>query len=336
MRSRPRTGFTLIELLVVIAIIAVLIALLLPAVQAAREAARRSQCVNNLKQLGVAIHNYQSQVGSLPTGMIGVLPTTGCNGNNNFNTHFTAFVMLMPFYEQANDFNRINFSGGYNSIRNSTAFNLEFNVLVCPSDFKHYKLDPSQGFIGTVQCSYAMCAGVRECIVFGNGAAGAPNCGLWEPDGTFGVTWTYDLPAITDGTSNTVFAGEFSRFKNEPATFSDGTPSFFNLMSPGGYFQPGTLNDTRLQGFAYTVPRINAPAQQGFITAWLAGHSATWYTLPQSRDYGQFGFRSQHPGGANFLLGDGSVRFLKETIDAATYRALGTRAGGEVLSADSY
>jgi prepilin-type processing-associated H-X9-DG protein len=244
---------------------------------------------------------------------------------------------MMPFYEQTSDYNAVNFSGGYNSPRNSTAFNTEIGMLVCPSDFKHYKLDVTQGFIGTVQCSYALCAGVRECVRFGNGAAGAPNCGNWEPDGVFGVTWTYALANITDGTSNTIFCGEFSRFKNEPATFADGvTPSFFNVMSPGGFFEPGTMNDTRIQVMAYTVPRINAPAQQGFITAWAAGHSADWYTLPQSQTYGQFGFRSQHPGGANFLFGDGSVKFLKESINLAVYRTLGTRAGGEVTSSDSY
>jgi prepilin-type N-terminal cleavage/methylation domain-containing protein/prepilin-type processing-associated H-X9-DG protein len=334
--SGRRRGFTLIELLVVIAIIAVLIALLLPAVQAAREAARRASCVNSMKQIGIAIHNYESQYGSLPTGMIGAPPNYGCTFNSSFDTHFTGFVFLMPFYEQTSDFNAVNFSGGYNSPRNNTAFNIEINMLVCPSDMKHSRLDPAQGFIGTVQCSYAQCAGVRECVRFGNGAAGAPNCGNWEPDGTFGVTWTYQIKDIADGLSNTIFVGEFSRFRNEPASFSDGTPSFFNVMSPGGVFEPGTLNDTRIQAFAYTVPRINAPAQTGFITAWATGHSADWYTLPQSRDYGQFGFRSLHPGGANFLFGDGSVKFLKETINPVPYRALGTRRGNEVVSTDSY
>lgn len=163
----------------------------------------------------------------------------------------------------------------------------------------------------------------------------------------FGKGWTVRLADVTDGTSNTLMVGEFSRFKNEPATFSDGTPSFFNISSPGGWFNGTINNDTRLQVFGYTVPRINASASRaGLIQNTIILGSNTdswWFTTPTSgvlnpaaREYGQFGFRSQHPGGANFLTSDGSVRFIKESINPTVYRNLGSKAGGEVTSSDSY
>jgi prepilin-type N-terminal cleavage/methylation domain-containing protein len=349
-RNRPRaihTGFTLIELLVVIAIIAVLIALLLPAVQAAREAARRAQCVNNLKQIGLAMYNYESASGSYPTGNLYKSILNGCStADTNIYTQHSAFVLLLPYYEQSNIFNAVNFAGPYNSVRNATAYDTVLNSYLCPSDFPANKLTGA-GFARFNQNSYALVAGNRECVAYWTGDITKANCGAIEPDGMFGKGWTVQVSAVVDGTSNTLMVGEFSRFKNEPGTFTDGTPSFFNISSPGGYFN-GTLPgpDTRMQVFAYTVPRINASAQPGPIfTSIITGSNTAswWFTAPGSgilapgaREYGQFGFRSQHPGGANFLSSDGSVRFIKESINPTVYRNLGTKAGGEVTSSDSY
>ena len=340
--KNTRRGFTLIELLVVIAIIAVLIGLLLPAVQAAREAARRAQCQNHLKQIGLALHNYHSSVDSFPFGNMYNSPQYNCTADPNIATNHSGFMLILPYLEQGNTFNAVNFAGPYNSIRNATAYDQIINSYLCPSDPQASRLTAA-GSARFSQNSYALVAGNRECILYFTGTRSDPNCGAIAPDGMFGKGWTYQIRDVVDGTSQTLMVGEFSRFRNEPAAFTDGTPSFFNISSPGGFFS-GTLGgDTRLQVFGYTVPRINASAQRGPIFPGIisGSNTASWWLLssgalnPAAREYGQFGFRSQHPGGAHFLTADGSVKFLKESINPTVYRALGTRAGGEVVSSDS-
>ncbi len=339
MSASKRQAFTLIELLVVIAIIAVLIALLLPAVQSAREAARRAKCVNNLKQIGLGISNYESAVGSLPTGTITYSAAEGCNG---YARYFNMFEFILPQIEQGPIYNAINFNSrtGYQDPANTTALSTMVDTYLCPSDLASYPLPVNLGAVPTPQTSYGMVAGVGECLLYGYKvpSTSLPYCDAIEPDGVFGRNYTYKLASVTDGLSNTLFVGETSRFVREPATFpGTGEPSFFNAWSFAGLVHPGTMNDYRPQGYAYVVPRINASAQFYSILAIInASNLATWYTDPRSLTYGQFGFRGMHPGGANFLFGDGSVRFLKSGIDPATYRSLGTRAKGEVISADAY
>jgi prepilin-type N-terminal cleavage/methylation domain-containing protein/prepilin-type processing-associated H-X9-DG protein len=342
-RSRnPRAlarGFTLIELLVVIAIIAVLIALLLPAVQAAREAARRSQCVNNLKQIGLGIANYESSIGSLPIGTFtgAVSDGNGCASGRYYNV----FEYIEPFIEQTTTFNAANFMSlnGYRSVVNTTSFGQKIATYLCPSDLPNYPLNPAAGQIPSPQCSYAMNVGVTECFLFSfTDKVNNPNCGSITPDGPFGKNWDYRFADITDGLSNTIFFGEASRFRNEPATWG-ATPSFFSSYAMTGIiWGPASMNDYRPMCFAYVVPKINAPAQQQplSLTINTLADLQTWYIQAQGTIYGQFGFRSMHPGGANFVFGDGSVRFLKESINLPTYRALGTRGGGEVISSDAY
>ena len=256
-------GFTLIELLVVIAIIAVLIALLLPAVQAAREAARRVQCVNNLKQIGLAIANYESATGSLPTGAINANQAEQCIGYRCAN----AFEFIMPFLELGALYNSINFNFGssvYNAPANATSMATKVNTYVCPSDLPNYPfLRPEQRHRDRPDF---VRDGARE---HRDPLAPLPEStndheSLWQDRAGRALRRRVHLP---DGRhhrrfSNTLFFGETSRFTNEPSTFGT-LSSFLNTwVMTGGLLIPDDMNGIRPQGMAYTVPQINAPAQQ--------------------------------------------------------------------------
>jgi len=345
---KDRRGFTLIELLVVIAIIGVLIALLLPAVQAAREAARRAQCINNMKQLGLAIHNYESSQGSFPMGNM-----RGSREFDNCATFWghTWVSYILPYIEGGSQFNAVNYSRVYNSVSQFTAFRMKNATFLCPDDTKNTDLTQS-GFIATFQTSYAAVRGLTENMYYswGTGAT-APNadrCGAIDSEGIFGANIAFKIADILDGTSGTMMVGEQSRFQEEPSG------STFNFGNVGGAFGgpdwvtgvqtwPG---DIRVTSGAYLVPRLNAlPVKNGGPACLTStgpfayptlGNPPGWVNSPACLDLGQFGFRSKHPGGANFLFGDGSVKFIKQTVDKNTYRALGTRDKGEVVSGDSY
>jgi prepilin-type N-terminal cleavage/methylation domain-containing protein/prepilin-type processing-associated H-X9-DG protein len=344
MSKRLRRGFTLIELLVVIAIIGVLIALLLPAVQAAREAARRAQCTNNLKQIGLALHNYESAQGSFP---MFCLTRSRTYDNCASSWLHTWLNYSLPYMEAGNQFNSINFMRPYNSVTQFTAFRLKHGSLICPDDTPNVDLT-AQGFIVTMQTSYYAMKGLSEnqWWSWGTGAT-APNadrCGVIDGEGVFEPNLAHKIADITDGTNNTIVVGEVSRFRDEPS----GSP--FNFGNAAGAFGgpdwvSGTVwpGDVRVTAGAYAVPKINAkPVKSGMGDCFQGnpfgtpqyGNAPGWINTCQN--LGQFGFRSNHPGGANFLFGDGSVHFLKDTINLPTYRALATRALGEVISADAY
>jgi prepilin-type N-terminal cleavage/methylation domain-containing protein/prepilin-type processing-associated H-X9-DG protein len=345
-----RKAFTLIELLVVIAIIAVLISLLLPAVQSAREAARRAQCVNNLKQIGLALANYESSNGVFPPAVL-TYPdganANGCAGYWSSRLH-TGFSMMLPQMEQATLANAINFAltpggallGVNGGPANSTAFNLKINSLTCPSEAPYNPL-LTASLNAYSPTSYAMNMGTLDIFRYWYG------CGAGSPieipsDGAFAKNAAFPISMITDGTSNTIFVGEKSRFINDPET-----NHWWNRSS---WFGSATVNGnptTRLQGMASTAPKLNAsllvPEPGG--TTGATGFVDAWLYDAQYRNMGQFGFVSQHPGGGNFVFGDGSVRFLKNTIDMGSvsttptrnygvYRSISTKAGGEVTSAD--
>jgi len=327
-----RRGFTLIELLVVIAIIAVLIALLLPAVQAAREAARRAQCVNNLKQIGLGLYNYESSTGTYPLGVYSYDAT--CN-----NLGHSLFTFILPQVEQSAAYNAINFAFPAGGLTNSTALITRVNSYICPSDFRQipYTMPnpPGQSNNAYSQSSYAGSAGTLDIFRWyygctaGSGYAGAGVEIL--ANGAFSKLSAFRISDITDGTSNTLFVGETSRFINDP-------DQVFNEWDRALWFSSAAAGVTRPQGLALTIPKINAPLLlTGDIPSSLGGlNPGLWDNNPANFNMGQFGFRSNHPGGANFLMGDGSVRFLKATINPLTYMAVSTRNYGEVISADAY
>ena len=354
MISRPARsrGFTLIELLVVIAIIGVLIALLLPAVQSAREAARRSQCVNNMKQIGLAIANYESSVSSFPMGAVTYNNSTdvgqGCGGEGAARGH-TMQALILPYMEQQNVYSSINFSHragstfgsfGHSGQVNFTAFATRVNSFVCPTDFENGPV-PSNYTNAYQQTSYAPSCGTWNVINYFYGCGDNSNYpGKFEypGNGPFDKSTAYKVASIRDGLSQTIFVGEFSKFVNDP----DEIMNFWNRygLFLSGYAAENTL---RQQGMATTVPKINANFFAGMWFDDLPPGTSddsdykAWLNNPQAYlNYGQLGFRSLHPGGANMLFGDGSVRFLKETTAQPVLMALGTRNGGEVVSADQY
>ena len=347
-RSCPlRPGFTLIELLVVIAIIGVLVSLLLPAVQSAREAARRAQCTNNLKQMALACHNYESANGSFPMGNRAFTFTfspalsTPCS---QYIGH-SAFVFILPYVEGGNQYSAFNVSRPYNSYSNLTGISVSISTYLCPSDTPSSQ-DPS-GDISPAQASYGTVRGTAETTIFNWALAAFPDpaqpyykaCNYGGSDGMFGPEQSIKVSAVTDGLSNTFLIGEMSRFKNEPQG------SGFNFAVISGYFvgPPWSAsssfwpNDYRITGGATTIAKLNAPAD---TTGTLFNTCVASLALPTDpvkvqacQNYGQLGFRSFHPGGANFAMADGSVKFIKDTLSIVAYRNLSTRAAGEVVGA---
>jgi prepilin-type N-terminal cleavage/methylation domain-containing protein/prepilin-type processing-associated H-X9-DG protein len=332
--SRIRSGFTLIELLVVIAIIAVLIALLLPAVQAAREAARRSQCVNNTKQIVLAMRNYESANGALPLGRTLQAGTY---------RPFSQQARILQFMEQNNIFSSLNFSLSSYDVSNVTGAATVVNSFLCPSDaaiqIPSGQVLAGYGWAGV---NYRANEGTSVAMWYGADDTTNVNNGIvaQQPNGLFYSDQLITLASITDGTSNTAAFSEhvLGDFSNSVATdFSD-------------TFEPGThpLNsDDALQMCQAT--NINNLALQGYSNVgapWIYGYHSTtsyWHSAPPNTRSCMFPpsristtANSRHPGGVNVGLADGSVRFIKSSIGLQTWRALGTRNLGEVISSDSY
>jgi prepilin-type N-terminal cleavage/methylation domain-containing protein/prepilin-type processing-associated H-X9-DG protein len=288
--SRPR-GFTLIELLVVIAIMGILIALLLPAVQRAREAARRIQCVNNLKQMALALHGYHDTRGVLPLGYI-FAPGFTTGG-------FGWAAMILPGMEQTPLFNAANFDLPLWSDANLTVATSAPNVYLCPSD------ETSAGrFLERVPFKFAMASYVA-------------NFGAREMDdvpedrgGLFSRNSRTRFSEVTDGLSQTLAVGERHNGK------------FATVIGSAGHVTAETA-------WAGAIMEGYSDAH-GHTTLFETGHPPTSPMLTD-RDAA-----SRHDGGTNFAFGDGSVRFLKNSIDPGIYRALGTKAGCEVIGSDSY
>jgi len=332
--SRARSGFTLIELLVVIAIIAVLIALLLPAVQQAREAARRTQCKNNLKQLGLALHNFHDTFLHFPIGTM-----------NDDNTNWGWIPFVLPYMDQAplyaaltgssTDPNRMwlppNMGGGANGmnidgINGGTAasgrcqtnnallvngvpvVNTILGTLVCPSDIL-----PPTNSNGYAKTNYVGSLG--NYANWGNtqvvgGVTGNKQNGILLNAYDNNNTYTTRIADITDGSSNTIAVGEVS-------CSTSATPSVPGKMPVWAGANGGGYNNAADAGRTLRAVADTYPISNGSIIA------------PVSTS--DFSFGSQHTGGAQVLLGDGSVRFISQNISGATYYELGSRNGGGVV-----
>jgi prepilin-type N-terminal cleavage/methylation domain-containing protein/prepilin-type processing-associated H-X9-DG protein len=320
MKTQTRRGFTLIELLVVISIIALLIALLLPAVQSAREAARRAQCVNNLKQIGLAMHNYVQAVGALPGADMVY--------NSANPTELSALSQALPYMELSNVYNAINCDFSYQDPTNSTSMMTVVSGFICPSDLPD--AIPSLGG----QTNYM--ANMGSGIVWQ--WASGPNAGLPMPNGVFYGDSATTFAAITDGLSNTTFFSERVLADGNNAIVSPIADVFFSPAAPTTPAQAiQACQAVDIWNLANQFPLfMGAP--------WLNGqHIFLHVTPPDTRSCGFFTAlravmppSSHHPGGVNVLFGDGSVKFVKDSVNLATWQALGTRAGGEVISSDSY
>ncbi len=349
-RTRGR-GFTLIELLVVIAIIAVLIALLLPAVQAAREAARRIQCTNNLKQLGLGLMNYESSQGVLPPQQ--VLQATQSNpATLLWHSSWGVTSRLIPYMEQGPMYNSINFTLKTSMPDNVTVVASTLSVLICPSEVNQQAYVTATSTTGV--SNYGWCAG--DWYVYGGMA---PNSAPISRS-AFTVNLSRRLAAFTDGLSNTVVASEGKTYtpvaRNCFGSASNGTMTFPPLTNPNAVpdapssmpiIQSIYTSCTQSGNIGHTIWVYANSVYDGFTTALppntkalvAPGIDVDVNTEDENNGgptYAAITARSYHPGGVDALFGDGSVHFIKNSINWTTWRALGTIASGEVVSGDAY
>jgi prepilin-type N-terminal cleavage/methylation domain-containing protein/prepilin-type processing-associated H-X9-DG protein len=302
MGNNDRRGFTLIEVLVVIAIIGMLIALLLPAVQAAREAARRTQCVNNLKQLGVALHTYESAYRVFPPGYVSKFDPSG----NDTGPGWGWCALLLPQMEQKPLFDSVNLNLPIEDPSNATGRLMRIAAYLCPSDdqapsWVAMKRDAS----GTPIQSICQVASANYVGMYGTSDPGIDGDGIFFRDSSVGI------PDVTDGTAQTIAAGERGH--------SLGEATWVGSVTGAALFPVD--ND----GVGY--PRVESGP--GMILGHAGGNLG-----PGDPNAEVNQFYSRHTGGVNFLFADGHVSFLKTTLNAKTFRALATRAGGEVISGD--
>ncbi len=358
---KKRSGFTLIELLVVIAIIAVLIGLLLPAVQKVRESASNGQCKNNIKQIMLACFAYDASNGCFPP----VFRGTSINGLPYYDDQYGALALISPYVEQGNIYNSLNFavpaldpgSGGNVNPANYAAFTSVVKIFMCPSDVEQpvdsgFGLPAGQMF-GPSNYAFNLGTGLSTGVT---GWPGSP----YQSDGVFYAASRTRVTDIKDGTSSTAAVSEHT-LGTGPVGFEfvsgpiDPNTQYFYSMNPGT-FAMTPLSDA---GCANSV-LYNVENHTGY--SWVFGEPPSTqynhYYLPNSSTpncvvnyyftsgtypagnlyadtgHGWIAARSRHTGGVNLALCDGSVRFVSNGISLASWRALATRAGGDIVGAD--
>jgi prepilin-type N-terminal cleavage/methylation domain-containing protein/prepilin-type processing-associated H-X9-DG protein len=325
-----RRGFTLIELLVVIAIIGILIGLLLPAVQKVREAAARTQCTNNLKQIGLALQNYHDTNNAFPPGYIDGNTNPNSTPDNDVGPGWGWASLLLPYVEQQNVYNQINFSVGVGLGTNAAISQIHLKVYECPSDPYQQNFTVWPTTVVVAHGNYVGCNGWEECYY---GAGGNPQGGAGTDalagnygGGGAGLFWRNSrnrIASVSDGLSNTIVVGERSG-NHSPSTWTGAVtggqcPAWMATIPPTPPYTPPP-------GPAYD----NADFGEALV---LAHCNATHLPSADFPIYDPDTFYSMHtPQGANFLFGDGSVHFLGSSINPLTYQALATIAGGEVAT----
>ncbi|WP_422926661.1 DUF1559 domain-containing protein [Singulisphaera sp. PoT] len=357
MRTERRRAFTLIELLVVIAIIAVLIALLLPAVQSAREAARRIQCTNNLKQFGLAMMNYESANNAFPPTTILVPPYASKKWR--FESSWSVPARVAPFMELGPMYNSINFTETYSDPGNTTVSYTPVKFLLCPSDPGPSNDNPSLGNTPYATSSYGVVVGVWYVWSINGSAVGPRNASAFGPN----ISRTISM--VTDGLSNTAFASEgyigHTQARDCTSNGTYPTDATTGTWSPTNY--PTAANS--LAALNSVIQACSGSSKFGKPyghTRWANGgvyYSGVTFSLPPNPKINVNGVKgpidwvswdennggptfaslsvsTYHPGGGNVLFGDGSVKFVKDSTSVSTFQALGTIAGGEVISADSF
>jgi len=358
-----RRAFTLIELLVVIAIIAVLIALLLPAVQAAREAARRSACVNNMKQIGLGMHNYHTSNDCFPPGGYNTLNSSGAAQNENGT--YGAQARMLSNLEQQQLFNAANFTFSLKSdalglAQNTTVMATRLAVFLCPSSTPPSWVDTeSSTFMAPGNSYFASYGAGIEWVASPQRAGGPPNGMFWVAGPPIG------LRNITDGSSNSIAFGEWrvgSGVVSKVTQYSDivflsANPSGAVRTTAGTEVMPGLNTAGYNTWLASCITSAKAPYSSSYsvVLGETWAHGLVAYSMgttllpPNSPQYncsagapgtldapGSFNMSSFHSGGANALMGDGSVRFLKNSLSKQLMWALGSISYGEVISADAY